>query len=284
MRQDRLEPAPPVPDIALFEDPEQGFTPEGYVPPPPVRSISPAEILVALRKGAADFRNSWWMGMTFAAVYVVGGLLLVGALFAQGYAFAAFPAIAGFLLIGPATAVAFYEISRRLEAGEPLAWGAIAGSFRRHGGTQLLLFGGVLIFLMLIWIRAATLLYALEFGANPVSPAELAANLASPDALGFLLTGNAVGAVLAAVTFTVSVVAVPLLLDRDIDFMTALATSVRACLINPVSMLFWAMLIGVMLALSIATGLLGLLVALPIVGHANWHVYRHVVAETSPDS
>ncbi len=278
MMKKSLDPAQHAPDMARFEDAEPDFTPEGYLPPPQVRSISPGEIFVALRKGAADFRNSWWIGITFAAVYVVAGVALVGFLFTRGYAFAAFPAIAGFLLIGPATAVAFYEISRRLEAGEPLQWGAIASSFRRHGGTQLLLFGGVLIFIMLIWMRAATLLYALEFGTSSVSPGELIANLTSPEALGFLLLGNAVGAVLAAVVFTVSVIAVPLLLDRDIDFMTALATSVRACLVNPVSMLMWALVIGVMIAVSVATGLLGLLVVLPIIGHATWHVYRHMVA------
>ncbi len=266
-----------VPDIAIFDDPDVGLVAQDYLPPPDIRSITPADVLAALRHGLADFRRSWRLGASFAAVYMLAGLLLIGALLQLGYVFAIFPVTAGFLLIGPAIAVAFYDISRRIEAGEALRWRAVAWSFTRHGSTQLLLFGGVLIFMMLLWMRAATLLYALEFGTHAVSPGALLADLRSADAIGFLLLGNAVGAVLSAVAFVISVVAVPMLLDRDVDFMTALATSIRACWRNPISMLFFASAIVMLIGLSALTGFLGLLGALPIIGHATWHVYRRTV-------
>lgn len=259
------------------QDPDPGFIPEGWTPPPAIRNLNPGDVFDALHRGVKDFRASFRFGLFFAAVYVVGGLGLVAALLATRHYELIFPAIAGFLLIGPAAAVGLYEVSRRLEAGEPLEWGPILTSFRRHGGTQLMLFGVVLIFMMIVWMRTAGWVYALTFPVAPASFEEFVGRLFTDAARPLWIWGNLFGAVLAGTVFTISVTAIPHLLDRDVDFMTALATSVKAVLRNPGTMFFFALIIGVMVGGSIATMFLGFFVTLPVIGHTTWHLYRRTV-------
>jgi uncharacterized membrane protein len=268
------------------QDPDPGFIPEGWTPPPAIRNLNPGDIFDSLHRGVRDFRASARFGLFFASVYVVGGLGLVGLLLYLREYQLIFPSIAGFLLIGPAAAVGLYEVSRRLEAGEPLAWGPVLTSFRRHGGTQLMLFGVVLVFLMIVWMRTAGWVYALTFPVAPASLSDFVARIFSAEARPLWLWGNLFGALLAGTVFSVSVTAIPHLLDRDTDFMTALTTSTRAVARNPGTMLFFALIIGVMVGGSIATGFLGFFVTLPVIGHTTWHLYRRTVihrdAETAP--
>lgn len=260
------------------DDEDVGFIPAGYIEPPAIRNIAVTDVFVCLRKGLADFRRSWRFGLAFASVYVVGGLGLVTAFVLTRNEFLIFPAVAGFLLIGPITAVGLYEISRRLECGEPLETRPILLSFLRHGGTQLLLFGCVLVFAMVAWLKVASVIYALAFGLSPLPIGEMLSRaLDSPRIMTFLLVGNVIGAALATVVFAISVVAVPYLLDKDTDFMTALTTSLRAVARNPVTMLTWSATIGFLAFISVLGLFLGFFVTLPVVGHATWHLYRRVV-------
>jgi uncharacterized membrane protein len=259
------------------QDPDPGFIPEGWTPPPAIRSLNPGDVFDAMHKGVRDFRSSYAFGLFFAAVYVLGGLGLVALLVATSHYEMIFPAIAGFLLVGPAAAVGLYEVSRRLEAGEPLEWKPVLGSFRRHGGTQLLLFGVVLIFVMIVWMRTAGWVYALTFPVAPASFDEFIARLFTDAARPLWIWGNLAGAALAGTVFTISVTAIPHLLDRDVDFMTALVTSVKAVTRNPGTMIFFALIIGVMVGGSIATLFLGFFVTLPVIGHTTWHLYRRTV-------
>lgn len=260
------------------EDEDVGFIPAGYIEPPAIRNIAATDVFACLRQGFDDFRRARKFGLLFASVYVVGGLGLVTAFVFTRNEFLVFPAIAGFLLIGPITAVGLYEISRRLESGEPLEARPIFLSFLRHGGTQLLLFGCVLVFAMVAWLKAASVIYAVAFGLSPLPIGEMLARaLDSPRVMAFLLVGNVIGAVLATVVFAISVVAVPYLLDKDTDFMTALTTSLRAVARNPVTMLTWSATIGFLAFISVLTLFVGFFVTLPVVGHATWHLYRRVV-------
>jgi uncharacterized membrane protein len=259
------------------QDPDPGFIPEGWTPPPAIRNLQPGDVFDALHKGVRDFRASYAFGLLFASVYVLGGLGVVGLLLLVGEYELIFPAIAGFLLIGPAAAVGLYEVSRRLEAGEPLERGPILTSFRRHGGTQLMLFGAVLIFMMIVWMRTAGWVYALTFPVAPAGFQEFVSRLFSAEAAPLWIWGNLAGALLAGTVFTISVTAIPHLLDRDVDFMTAMVTSVKAVARNPGTMIFFALVIGVMVGGSIATFFLGFFVTLPVIGHATWHLYRRAV-------
>ncbi|UFZ02712.1 DUF2189 domain-containing protein [Bradyrhizobium ontarionense] len=260
------------------DDEDVGFIPAGYIAPPAIRDIPVTDVFACLRQGISDFRRATSYGLLFSSVYVFGGLGLVAALLIDRQEYLIFPVVAGFLLIGPITAVGLYDISRRLEAGEPLLLRPILLSFMRHGGTQLLLFGCVLVFAMVVWLKAAGVIYAIAFGLSPMPISELLTRaLNSPRVMAFLLAGNAVGAILATLVFAISVVAVPYLLDKDTDFMTALTTSLRAVIHNPVTMLIWSATISFLAFISVMTGFIGFFVTLPVVGHATWHLYRRVV-------
>lgn len=237
-------------------------------------------MIECLQIGWSDFWHARTYRLVFSAFYALCGVLLVSALFAFGLSFLIFPVIAGFLLLGPLLVVGLYEVSRRVETGEDLALRPIALCFMRHGGKQLMLFGALLVFIMVIWLKAALLLYALTFGLRPTPLSNMLASAATDGRVGaFLIAGNGIGAVLAALVFSISVIGLPYLLDRDVDFITAATTSIRAVLESKLAMLVWAMIIGAMLLISVATGFLGLLIALPVAGHphgisiAEWWMY-----------
>lgn len=276
MAQQRVEPA-------LFDDEgDAGFIPVDYLPPPEIAAIDPRDVMACLRRGLSDFERSKGYGLFFGGFYTVCGLGFLAALLLTGREYLAFPAIAGFLLVGPITAVGLYEISRRLEAAEPLDARAILLAFTRHGGMQLLLFGAVLVFLMIVWMKAAALVYAFSFGLDPVAIRDLPGlALSSPRVALFLLAGNLVGGALALAAFSISVVAVPYLLHRDVDFITAMVTSLRCVRHNPKAMAVFAAIIAGLVALSVLTGLVGLLIVLPTIGHATWHLYRKLVRGAS---
>jgi uncharacterized membrane protein len=262
----------------ISDDVDVGLVPADYRPPATIRPIAVADIFLCLSRGVRDFQKSWQFGLLFASVYVFGGLGLVTLAFLSGNQQAIFPLIAGFLLIGPITAVGLYEISRRLEVGLPLEARPILLSFTRHGGTQLMLFGAALVFVMMAWLLAARLIYALSFGMQPLSLWQIMGQaLSSPKAALFLMAGNTVGAVIALVVFAMSVVAVPYLLDKDIDFMTAMTTSFRVVQRNPLAMLTFGFMIGCMMAASLLTAFFGMFFALPVIGHTTWHLYRMAV-------
>lgn len=254
--------------------------PADYRAPATIHSISPAIVLDCLRAGWSDYRQARTYGLLFSAFYVVWGILLVSSLFALNVAFLVFPVIAGFLLVGPIVVVGLYDVSRRIETGEALALKPVLFSFTRHGATQLLLFGALLVFIMVVWLKAAALLYALTFGLSPIPAGDILVR-ASTDTrvLTFLLAGNAIGAGLAALVFCISVAGIPYLLDKDVDFITAATTSIRAVMQNKGPMVVWAIILAVMLLGSVATGFLGLLVALPVAGHTTWHLYRRMVED-----
>ena len=249
-------------------------------PPPRVQTITTGAIIDSLEMGLRDFRAAPMFGLFFGGIYAVGGMLIVLAAAALDMGYISYPLAVGFALIGPFIAVGLYEVSRRRETGEPLRWGPVLGVVfaQRKRETGWMAF--VTLFVLVMWMYQVRILIALFIGLRAPTSLDgfVQVVVGTPEGLMFLGIGHIVGAFMALVLFCLTVVSFPLLLDREVDFVTAMITSVRAVFMNPVPMIGWAFVIMILLMIAIAPFFVGLFVALPILGHTTWHLYRKLVA------
>jgi len=233
-----------------------------------------------LAMGWADLWAAPKVGLAYGALAVVSSYLLTLGLWSYDLVYLVLPLGAGFALVGPILTVGLYETSRRLAAGEPVSLGAAVRAFGRNP-LQIALIGLVLLLALLFWTRIALLLFALFFSQQPPTLDALVATVFfSSGSLVFLIVAHLAGAVLAATVFAISAVSVPMLLDRpEANVFQAIATSITAVLVNLRAMALWAALIVVFTSVGIATLYLGLLISLPLIGHATWHCYKDVVLD-----
>jgi uncharacterized membrane protein len=231
---------------------------------------------------AAGWRDMWRrpgisLGYGLAFFVISWGLTLALAEF--GLYYLILPLAAGFLMLGPMLAMGLYEISRRLEAGEPVRASGIV-FVRTRSPAQLAFVGLVLALFMLAWVRIATLIFALFFGLGFPPAAELVQTLFfTANGLVFLIVGTAAGAILAFIAFAISAVSIPRLMAREGEAVGAMLASVEAVRRNPGPMLLWAWLIALFTAVGVATLYVGLIFTFPLIGHATWHAYRALVDE-----
>ena len=234
----------------------------------------------AFRWLALGWRDLWTHPMP-SLLYGLGvallSLLVIAAMVNFGWAQILFPALSGFLVVGPLLATGLYEKSRRLEAGEPVSlWRMLFP--RRGAGTHLLFVGAILLTLMLVWMRAAVLLYALFFGWRPFPGFDhiVAMLFTTPLGLAMLVTGTAIGGLFAAFSFAISAFSIPMLLDKKLDAFSAMAMSMSLVWNNLPAALLWGAIILLLTLLSLGTALIGLIVIFPLLGHATWHAYAAV--------
>jgi uncharacterized membrane protein len=245
--------------------------PEGF--PIRLRTLRWSDPLRWLALGWRDFVRCPGLGLFYGAAFVAMGYALMK-VFEEAPAYV-LALSAGFLLMGPFLCLGLYQASRHLERGERPDLGDSLLAWDTRTGT-LALFGGVLLVLEMIWGRAAMVVFAVSFDGMPDFKGSLTM-LADPENLGFTVTYLAVGAVFAGLIYGVSVVSIPMILDRQTDAITAGLTSLRLCLTQPGVMLFWGALITLLVVAAMLPFFAGLLVVGPWLGHASWHAYRGAV-------
>lgn len=234
-----------------------------------------------LAAGWRDLCSAWPMSLGLGVLFTLGGFGVTVGLVLVGLDYLVTSTIAGFLMVAPAFAMVFYAISRALERGEKPRLIDILTAWRANP-FHMLAFGVALMFLMMIWLRFAALIFAIFFPYVSMSWGSMLDQTLSVEGVVFLAVGSAVGAVFAALSFMVTVVSMPMMLDRRVDAVEAVLTSIVAVVHNPKAMALWAALIVVFTQSGLVTALIGLAVTLPLIGHASWHAYRAVVAPPEP--
>lgn len=244
--------------------------------PPEIGTVTFAELRSAIQLGARDFARAPFFGLFFSSLYVAGGLLLV--LSGAGTFAWTLMLSLGFPLIAPFAAVGLYEVSRRLEVGEPLDWPSVIGVVWRERGRQVPWVGAILVIVFLFWSFFAHMSVALFLGSMTITNISTSWEVFN-SFQGQLLIGFEVlvGGLVALLVYSLTVVSLPLLLDREIDFVTAMIVSVKTVAHNKFVLLGWAAIIACMLFVAMLPYFLGLFVALPILGHATWHLYRRAL-------
>jgi len=247
--------------------------------PPVTRPLVMGDLRTALRKGWDDLAAMRSDVMFACMLYPLMGAVLLG-LAAQGaMTHLLFPVLSGFALVGPVAALGLYELSRRREAGMEVSWASmfeVLRSPRFPRIVMLALFNGVIF---LAWLLIADAIHAATLGPErPVSlMALLTAAVTTPEGWAMTIIGSGVGFLLAVAVLAVSVVSFPLLLDRDVSLPVAVTTSVKVARENPRVIAAWGLIVAAGLAVGILPFLLGLVVVLPVLGHATWHLYRAAV-------
>lgn len=233
----------------------------------PCRQLALSAPLRWLQLGWQDLRRAPGPSLSYGLVVLVLSYLISAVAWHYGSIYLLAAMLSGFIFIGPVMAVGLYSISRQLQAGRRPVLGYCLSEGRRHLGNLLIL-SVILLVVLLVWARAASMIHVFfPVDAHP----ELA------DLALFLTVGTAVGTLFAAIVFCASAFSLPMILDRRVDTVTAVLTSINAVLRNRLVMLVWAGLIVGIVLLGFLTGLLGLAVGMPLIGHATWHAYQETI-------
>lgn len=245
---------------------------------PEVRDVSGVDVVQVLRAGWLDFKRAPAFGIVFSLVYVLGGLVLYQVFLAAGEEWWLLPFVLGFPLLAPFAAIGLFEVSRRIEAGEPLIWREVLGVIFAQKDRQIPSMAMVILLMFMFWVFVAHTTFALFMGLSALT------NITSSPEVIFqgngplmLILGTLIGGGFALALFSFTVVGLPLLLEYEVDFITAIVTSIGAVRKNPKTLMIWGALIALTLFVGMIPMFLGLFIALPVLGHASWHMYRHLM-------
>ncbi|MBL8577253.1 MAG: DUF2189 domain-containing protein [Mesorhizobium sp.] len=241
------------------------------------RNLPAGAALGWLAAGWRDLVRSPLTSLAYGTLVFGVSVALIWGLFALRIDYALFPALAGFMVVGPLLAIGLYQKSRDIEDGRRPSLMRMV-FVRAESGAQVWFTGAILCLLMLVWMRAAVIIYALFFGLRPFPGFDgvLTMLLTTPQGWGMLLVGTTVGGLFAAFSFAISTFAIPMLLAERTDAFTAMGTSISLVWNNLVVMLAWGAIVLLLFLVTVATGLIGLIVVFPLLGHATWHSYRAI--------
>lgn len=250
---------------------------EEYILPVSIKVVTVDRSGEWLTKGWHDFRKSIGLSLTCGGCFVLLGYILSFGLIEADMGSMVLPLFGGFMLMAPVLAVGFYAVARLIKNNKPVSFSAMwAGCFHNIG--QVAAMGVVLLILNFVWVLLAIFLFTIFYGdAPPQIDTFIQDMIFTPRGIMFLLVGSAIGAVLAAAVFAVTAISIPMLLDQDVDVITAMTISVLAVRANARVMVGWAGMLGVLIAFGFITFFIGLAVVFPIAGYATWHAYRDLV-------
>ena len=245
----------------------------------PVRQITLTDLREALARGFDDFAAFRTDVAFLCVVYPIVGLVLARLVFGYDLLPLLFPLASGFALVGPVAAVGLYEMSRRREAGAEAGWADAFAVFRAPAFGSIVLFGLMLMAIFLLWLNVAIAIYDMTLGPEPPASAATFVQAVFTTEAGWtmIVVGIGVGFLFAVFVLSISVVSVPLLLDREVGLASAMLTSLRAVAVNPGPMAVWGFIVAAGLVLGSIPLFLGLIIVMPVLGHATWHLYRRVV-------
>jgi uncharacterized membrane protein len=248
-------------------------------PAPAVRRIGAADLWASLREGLEDLGAVRDDVVFIAIIYPLAGLALAALAFHYELLPLVFPLVSGFALIGPVAAVGLYEISRRRERGEEVSWATALKVLHAPSLGSILGLGAILLILFVAWVVAAWSLYDATLGPQPPTTIGGFTRAVLTTPAGWTMTGIgfAIGFVFAAAAFGLSAVSFPLLLDRDVGMARAMETSLKAIRENPGTMALWGLIVAGALALGSLPAFAGLILVMPLLGHASWRLYRKLV-------
>jgi uncharacterized membrane protein len=248
-------------------------------PPLAVRRVTVEDLKDILAKGIADFFACRTDVIFLSLIYPAAGLIIARLAFRHDMLHLLFPLASGFALIGPFAAVGLYEMSRRREQNIHAAWPDAFSLLRSPAFGTITVLGLLLVAIFLAWLGVAMGIYAMTLGPNP--PESLGSFLRDVFTTGpgwtLIILGVGTGFLFALLVLTIGVVSFPLALDRDVTVGTAIWTSVRAVVANPGPMAAWGLIVAGGLVIGSIPLLLGLIVVMPVLGHATWHLYRAMV-------
>lgn len=239
------------------------------------RDLPPSAALDWLAAGWRDTLTQPVTSLVYGGLVFLISLAIVVGLFGFGWDYILFPAFAGFMVVGPILAIGLYEKSRKLDAGEPVSLREMLFVKPASGG-QIWFTGVLLCMLMLLWMRAAVIIYALFFGLRPFPGLDHVASMLFTTGIGWamLIVGGAVGGLFAAFALAISAFSIPMLLEERTDALTAMGRSMALVWHNLPVMLAWGAIVVGLFLVSLATWMVGLIVIFPVLGHGTWHAYR----------
>jgi len=249
--------------------------------PVTIRRIGLSDIGEAIARGFDDL-GAYRVDVVFLCViYPLVGLLMARAALDADFLPLVFPLMSGFALIGPFAAVGLNEMSRRRELGQEPTWANGFKVFRSPAFGRILVLGAVLAGIFLVWVGVAHAIYRLTLGPRPPTSLQQFTSDVLYTHVGWTMAviGIAVGSLFAVASFVISVVSFPMLLDRNVSLETAVVTSLRAVAANPLVLGFWGLVIAAGLVVGSIPALLGLVIVMPVLGHATWHLYRRIVPD-----